>query len=138
MTIMTPEDYTQIEKAVEAGNQLSAEQVQMLLQTVNRLDGTLFVFQNSLQLFAESTAAAVPQLAQKIMARCGRTDTKIKKSVATMAAETVISIEEAIQSYLVTCMLQIAEQLGISIEELLQATQEQPDAPAAPEQEPTS
>jgi hypothetical protein len=139
MSIMTPDQYTEIEKAVEDGVALSAEQIGMLMQTINRLDATVLVFQNSLQLFAESTATAVPQLAQQIMARCGRTDGKIKKAVATMAAESVGTIEQSIQSYLVTCMLQIAQMLDVTIEELLQTgeelvEQEEPDTPAAPEQ----
>lgn len=134
MSVMTPDQYTEIENAVKDGATLSAEQIDMLLQTINRLDATVLVFQNSLQLFAESTAAAVPQLAQKIMARCGRTDSKIKKAVATMTAESIGSIEEAIQGYLVTCMLQIAELLNVPIEELIGSG----DAPAAPEEEPTS
>jgi hypothetical protein len=132
MSVMTPAQYTEIEKALEAGTPLTDEQVQMLVKTVSRLDGTIFVFQNSLQLMAESMAAAVPQLAQKVMARCGRTDRKVAKAIAEMAANTVVSIEESIQSYLVTCMLQIAEQLDISIEDLI-ATGE-PEA----EEQPTS
>lgn len=132
MGIMTPDQYKEIEKAVEEGTPLTQEQIDMLIKTVSRLDGTMFVFQNSLQLMAESMASAVPQLAQKVMQRCGRTDKKIKKAIAEMAAETVVSIEESIQSYMVTCMLQLAEHLSVSIEDLI-ATGEPED-----EEQPTS
>jgi len=119
MSVMTPDQYREIQKAVEDGTPLTSEQINMLVATVGRLDGTMFVFQNSLQLMAESMAAAVPQLAHKVMQRCGRTDKKTSKSVAQMAADTVVSIEEAIQQYLVTCMLQLAQELGVSIEDLI-------------------
>lgn len=132
MSVMTPDQYKEIEKAVEEGTPLTQEQIDMLIKTVSRLDGTMFVFQNSLQLMAESMASAVPQLAQKVMQRCGRTDKKIKKAIAEMAAETVVSIEESIQSYMVTCMLQLAEHLSVSIEDLI-ATGEPED-----EEQPTS
>lgn len=132
MGVMTPDQYKEIEKAVEEGTPLTQEQIDMLIKTVSRLDGTMFVFQNSLQLMAESMASAVPQLAQKVMQRCGRTDKKIKKAIAEMAAETVVSIEESIQRYMVTCMLQLAEHLSVSIEDLI-ATGEPED-----EEQPTS
>ena len=132
MTIMTPEQYSEIEESIKAGGQLTAEQAELLVGTINRLDGTVFVFQNALQMMADGVGSSVPQLAHKIMQRCGRTDMKIKKAIAEMAADTVGSITESIQQYLVACMLQLAETLNLTIEELIG----QPDEQA--EDEPTS
>lgn len=125
MTMMTPEQFKNIEEKVKEGLQITAEQAKLLVDTVSRLDGTVAVFQNSLQLMADGVATAVPELANKVMQRCGRTEKKVIKSVAELAANTVMTIETAIQSYLVQCMMQLAESLGLSLDELINGNEEE-------------
>jgi hypothetical protein len=122
--MMTPDQFKEIEESIKSGIQITAEQARLLIDTVSRLDGPVAVFQNSLQLMADGVASAVPELANKVMQRCGRTEKKVVKSVAEMAATTIMTIESGIQSYLIQCMMQLAESLGVSLEELINGNQE--------------
>jgi hypothetical protein len=125
--MLKPEEYAEIVKAVNDKEQLTHEQAVALVRTIQQMDLQLLIGQNALQLATENMSVMIPAVAQKTMERCGRTDKKIKRRIAEMAAEAVGSFEESLQSYLAGALLEAARLLEINIEDLLGVEEEELD-----------
>lgn len=125
--MLKPEEYAEIVKAVNDKEQLTHEQAIALVRTIQQMDLQLLIGQNALQLATENMAVMIPAIAQKTMERCGRTDKKIKRRIAEMAAEAVGSFEESLQAYLAGALLEAARLLEINIEDLLGVEEDQLD-----------
>ena len=117
--MLTPEAFAEIATRAEAGEAATAEETAALVQALRRTDFLLVVFQNALELTASNAYDLMPDLANSIMERCGRTDQKSKKSIAEMAAKAVATIDGSVQGYLTSALMQGAEVLGLTLEELL-------------------
>ncbi len=118
-TPMNSEDFEAIIKAHTNGDQLTTEQVDSLINAVKRLDVLLLVFQNGLELLATNMNESIPELARMVQKRCGRTDSKITKAIAEMAATLVATQDDAIQGYIVNAIMNAAAHLDMSLEDLL-------------------
>ena len=125
--MLKPEEYAEIVKAVNDKEQLTHEQAVALVRTIQQMDLQLLIGQNALQLATENMSVMIPAVAQKTMERCGRTDKKIKRRIAEMAAEAVGSFEESLQSYLAGALLEAARLLEINIEDLLGVEEDELD-----------
>ena len=128
--MLSPEEYGIIVKAVSEETPLTQEQANGLVKTIQQMDVQLLIGQNALQLAMENLAVAVPAIGQKVMERCGRTDKKVKHAVAEMSADLVGSCEESIQSYMIGAMLEAAQMLDVSLDELLGTEHIEEEAPA--------
>jgi hypothetical protein len=131
--MMTPEQFTQIAEAVEAGTTPPVEDVKLLVDAVRRLDTLMFIFQNGLELLASNVADTMPQLAQQVQARCGRTEQKTTKAVAELAATSVAMNDQMVQGYITTAMFAAATHLNTTIEDLLGVSPEEAPVPQAPQ-----
>lgn len=132
--MMTGTDFESMKAAHEAGEAMTQEQAKMLIDTVSRLDMMLYVFQTALQLMSDNINTIIPEMAQNIQRRCGRTDKKVTRDIAEMAATAVSVNDEKINGYIVTSFMAIAEALKIDLAELItgdepeEATSSQPSS----------
>jgi len=117
--MLTGDQYEQIANARATGEQVTDEQVDALLTTIQKLDLHLAIAQNALQLSIENITVAVPSLAESVMQSCGRTDQKMKKKVADMAASAVANCENSLHTYITSAFLEAARMLGEDIEDFI-------------------
>lgn len=117
--MLSPEDFSAIATRNDNNEPITVEEARELIRVIRRLDLLLVVFQNALELTASNAYEAMPELAKRVMDRCGRTETKVKKAVGELAAQAVSAIDTAAQGYLTTALMQGAQMLNVSLEELL-------------------
>ena len=113
------EEFQKIVAAVEEGTEVTRDQVAGLIDVIQRLDLQLLIAQNGLELSLTNLANVVPDLAERVLALAGRTDKKIKKKIAELAAGTVAQCEDSVQTYLVKATLEALNLLGIDPETLV-------------------
>jgi hypothetical protein len=117
--LIDAEEFQKIVAAVEEGTEVTRDQVAGLIDVIQRLDLQLLIAQNGLELSLTNLANVVPDLAERVLALAGRTDKKIKKKIAELAAGTVAQCEDSVQTYLVKATLEALNLLGIDPETLV-------------------
>jgi hypothetical protein len=134
--MLKPEEFAQIAQAVNDKEDLTYEQAIALVRTIQHMDLQLVIGQNALQLAMENINTVVPALAERVLERSGRTDKKIKKSVAEIAAEVVSSCDVSLQTYIANAIFEASRILEMTIEEFMgveeteEETEEETDAQA--------
>ena len=98
--MITPEEFKGLFEKVQAGEALTVEESQQLIEVVVELDGQSVLLQNALVLAHDNAITLIETLASQILSRCGRTDKKTKRSVAKMAANGIARFQIATQMYL--------------------------------------
>lgn len=117
--MLKPEEFAEIAQAISDKEDLTYEQTVALVRTIQHMDLQLVIGQNALQLAMENINTVVPELAARVLERSGRTDKKIKKSVAEMAAEVVSSCDISVQTYIANAVFEAARILDMTIEEFM-------------------
>jgi hypothetical protein len=117
--MLKPEEFAEIAQAVSDEQQLTHQQAIDLVRTVQQMDLQLIIGQNALQLSMDNAFTAIPALAEKVLERAGRTDKKIKKNIAALAAEAVNECDLSVQGYIAGAVLEAAQLLGISLYEFM-------------------
>ena len=137
--MISAEDFEEIVEAVAANKDVTQEQVSSLIDVIRRLDLQLLIAQNGLELTLTNAHVVIPNLAERVLSLAGRTDQKIKKKVAELAAQNVIELESSVQAYLVKATIEAMNLLGINFEdedededENINITKEDPYAGEAP------
>ena len=126
--MISGEEFQALEERVAAGVELTIEHAKTLLDTVRALDVQLLIAQNALELSLANTSNVVPDIAQKVMSMCGRTDQKTKKKVAELAAGLVSQCDDSVQTYLAKAMIDALSLLGVDLGDLTEeATEESND-----------
>jgi hypothetical protein len=74
---------------LKAGEGLTNEEGMVLLKLIGGVNANLTISNEILYVVSENLPHMVNSLADKVMRRCGRTDKKIRKSVAAMCAESI-------------------------------------------------
>jgi hypothetical protein len=118
--LIDAEEFQKIVAAYEQGFEVTPDQVAGLIDVIQRLDLQLLIAQNGLELSLANLTNVVPDLAERVLALAGRTDNKIKKKVAELAAGTVAQCEDSVQTYLVKATLEALKLLGVEPEDLIQ------------------
>lgn len=98
--MITPEEFKELYDRVEADGELEKPEVKSLVEAIIELDKQAVLLQNALMLAYDNTRVMVEALSESILARTGRTDKKIKKSVAKIAAGALARYEIALQMFL--------------------------------------
>ena len=107
---------------------IASTRVAELLTTIKTLDVQLLIAQNALELSLTNIGNVVPDIAQKVMSMCGRTDQKTKKKVAELAAGLVSQCDDSVQTYLAKAMMDALSLLGVDLGDLTgEATEESND-----------
>lgn len=117
--MLKPEEFAEIAQAVSDKEALTYEQTVALVRTIQHMDLQLVIGQNALQLAMENISTVVPELAARVLERSGRTDNKIKKAVAQIAAEVVSSCDVSLQTYIANAIFEAARILDMTIEEFM-------------------
>jgi len=98
--MITPEDFAELAKSIEAGEPVSNEKAKEILTTIYEMDANLVILQNCLELAVDNARNIIPAVAEKVLSMSGRTDGKSKKKAASYAAEVTARFEVALQMYL--------------------------------------
>lgn len=98
--MITPEKYAEIAQSIEAGSPVSIEDTRELVLTIQELDAQAIILQNALNLAYDNAMVIVEALAETVMSRCGRTDTKTKRAVGKIAGNAAARYELALNAYL--------------------------------------
>jgi len=135
--MISAENFEEIVEAVAANKNVTQEQVSSLIDVIRRLDLQLLIAQNGLELTLTNAHVVIPNLAERVLSLAGRTDQKIKKKVAELAAQNVVELESSVQAYLVKATIEAMNLLGINFEdddedENINITKEDPYAGEAP------
>lgn len=126
--MISAEDFQKVEQELATGaSTVASETVESLVETIKVLDFHLAITQNAIELSLANTGNVVPDIAHKVMAMCGRTDQKMKKKVAEVAAQVVVQCEDSVQTYLAKAILEAMELSNVKSE-----PQEDPYAGQAP------
>lgn len=123
--MLRPEQFAEIAQAVHDEQPLTHQQAIDLVRTVQQMDLQLIIGQNALQLSMDNAFTALPALAEKVLERAGRTDKKIKKSIAALAAEAVNECDTSVQGYIAGAVLEASQLLNISLYEFMGVDQEE-------------
>jgi hypothetical protein len=116
--MISAEEFQEIVEAVADDKVITQEQATSLIDVIHRLDLQLLIAQNGLELSLANVNVIVPDLAERVLAASGRTDNKIKKKIAQLAAGTVVQFEDSVQTYLVNATLEALQLLGITPEDI--------------------
>lgn len=117
--MINAEEFQEIVAAVADNKDITQGQAASLIDVIHRLDLQLLIAQNGLELSLANVNVIVPELAERVLALSGRTDKKIKKKIAELAAGTVVQFEDSVQTYLVKATIEAMELLGIKPEDFL-------------------
>lgn len=117
--MINAEEFQEIVAAVADNKDITQEQAASLIDVIHRLDLQLLIAQNGLELSLANVNVIVPDLAERVLALSGRTDKKIKKKIAELAANTVLQFEGSVQTYLVKATVEAMELLGIKPDDFL-------------------
>jgi hypothetical protein len=98
--MITSEQFKEICERIEAGEQLSTEDAKSLVEVIVALDQNSVLLQNALVLAFDNARVLVESLSEGILQRTGRTEKKIRNSVAKMAANAMARYEIALQMFL--------------------------------------
>lgn len=115
--MISGEDFQALEEQITEGVEVAQERIKDLLDTIRALDLQLLIAQNALDLTLTNLNNVVPELAQKVLSMCGRTDQKIKKKIAELSAGVVAECEGSVQSYLAKATIEALGVLGIQLPE---------------------
>lgn len=113
--MISAEDFQKMVADEEAGLPC-AFPISEILNTIKALDLQLVIAQNALELCLTNLVASIPALAEKVLAIAGRTDKKIKKKVAELAAGIVGECEDSLQTYMMKANLEAIKLLGVDLE----------------------
>ena len=116
--MLNAEEFQEIVEAVADNKTITQDQAASLIDVIHRLDLQLLIAQNGLELSLANVNVIVPDLAERVLAASGRTDNKIKKKIAQLAAGTVVQFEDSVQTYLVNATLEALQLLGITPEDI--------------------
>lgn len=116
--MLSAEEFQEIVEAVADNKTITQEQATSLIDVIHRLDLQLLIAQNGLELSLANMTVVVPDLAERVLSASGRTDNKIKKKVAELAAGVVVQFEDSVQTYLVNATLEALQLLGITPEDI--------------------
>jgi hypothetical protein len=116
--LIKPEDFKKLVDDIAAGNPVSVA-VSDLVDTIKEMDLQLLISQNALELCLTNLVSVVPDLAEKVLAMSGRTEQKIKKKVAELAAGVVSQCEDSLQTYMVKAQLEAMRLMNISVDDLI-------------------
>jgi hypothetical protein len=116
--LLNAEEFQEIVEAVADNKTITQDQAASLIDVIHRLDLQLLIAQNGLELSLANVNVIVPDLAERVLAASGRTDNKIKKKIAQLAAGTVVQFEDSVQTYLVNATLEALQLLGITPEDI--------------------
>jgi hypothetical protein len=98
--MITPEEFKELYDKVQADGDLEKPEVKSLVEAIIELDKQAVLLQNALVLAYDNTRVMVEALADSILQRTGRTDKKIKRAVAKIAAGALARYEIALQMFL--------------------------------------
>jgi hypothetical protein len=98
--MITPEEFKELYDKVEADGDLEKPEVKSLVEAIIELDKQAVLLQNALMLAYDNTRVMVEALSESILSRTGRTDKKIKRAVAKIAAGALARYEIALQMFL--------------------------------------
>jgi hypothetical protein len=115
--MITPEEFKELYDKVEADGDLEKPEVKSLVEAIIELDKQAVLLQNALVLAYDNTRVMVEALAESILARTGRTDKKIKRAVAKIAAGALARYEIALQMFLAGALGDDAEENNQLIED---------------------
>ena len=132
--MIKPEEFKKLVEDLEAGVAPTAD-LDVLATTIRALDVQLLIAQNALDLSMENARIAVSNIAEQVLAACGRTDQKTKKKIAEMAAGMVARCEESVQMYLAKALLEATSTLGLEWPEAEESA-EDPDLWSSSEPDP--
>jgi hypothetical protein len=116
--LLSAEEFQEIVAAVADNKTITQDQAASLIDVIHRLDLQLLIAQNGLELSLANVNVIVPDLAERVLAASGRTDNKIKKKIAELAAGVVVQFENSVQTYLVNATLEALQLLGITPEDI--------------------
>lgn len=116
--MLSAEEFQEIVEAVADNKTITQEQATSLIDVIHRLDLQLLIAQNGLELSLANMTVIVPDLAERVLSASGRTDNKIKKKIAELAAGVVVQFEDSVQTYLVNATLEALQLLGITPEDI--------------------
>ena len=116
--MLSAEEFQEIVEAVADNKTITQEQATSLIDVIHRLDLQLLIAQNGLELSLANMTVVVPDLAERVLSASGRTDSKIKKKIAELAAGVVVQFEDSVQTYLVNATLEALQLLGITPEDI--------------------
>jgi hypothetical protein len=117
--MLTAEQYEEICQARAEDAQLTNEQADALIDTIQRLDLHLAIMNGALQLSTDNLSVAASAIAENVMKACGRTDSKMKKKAAEMAATAVANCENSLHAYVTTAFVDAARLMGEDIEDFI-------------------
>ncbi len=115
--MITAEEFKEIYDKSQNDQDISKEEVKALLDVILELDRQAIHLQQAVMLAYDNTRVVVESLAERILERTGRTDQKIRKSVAKIAAAALARYEIAIQMFLSGALADDIEQAVNSVEE---------------------
>jgi hypothetical protein len=124
--LIKPEDFQQLVQDLEENKPRNISVVE-LVDTIKELDMQLLIAQNALELSMVNLSTVVPDLAERVLAMCGRTDSKSKKKVAELAANAVLQCEGSVQTYLVKATLEAMKVLGINLDDISETEEDTDD-----------
>lgn len=116
--MIKPEDFKKLVDDIAAGNPVSVS-IGDLVDTIKEMDLQLLISQNALELCLTNLVSVVPDLAEKVLAMSGRTEQKIKKKVAELAAGVVSQCEDSLQTYMFKAQLEAMRLMNISVDDLI-------------------
>ena len=125
--MIKPEEFKAIVGQIEAGIVLSVEEATKLIDTIKHMDIQLIISQNALQLSMQNLSIIVPHIASDVLAKAGRTDQKIKKKIAELAAQAVANCEDSVQTYLINSSLEAVKMFNLNIDEFIAQPESQED-----------
>lgn len=131
--MISPEEFKVIYEKAAENEPITAEEVQALIQVIVELDAQSVMLQNALVLTFDNAVTVVEALAEGVLARSGRTETKIKRAVAKMAANAVARLQLSTQLFLSGALEQSEQMVNPStIEGEISAAGEVADEEEAP------
>ena len=117
--MIKPEDFKAMVEQLTEGVALSVEQAKQLTDTIKHMDIQLIISQNALQLSIQNLAIIVPHIASDVLAKAGRTDQKIKKKIAELAAQAVANCEDSVQTYLINSSMEAVKMFDLPLDEFI-------------------
>ena len=117
--MIKPEDFKAMVEQLTEGVALSVEQAKQLTDTIKHMDIQLIISQNALQLSIQNLAIIVPHIANDVLAKAGRTDQKIKKKIAELAAQAVANCEDSVQTYLINSSMEAVKMFDLPLDEFI-------------------
>jgi len=115
--MITPEEFKEIYDRSQNGEEVTQEETKALLDIILELDRQAIHMQQAVLLAYENTRVLVESLSNKILERTGRTDKKIRRSVAKMSAAAFARYEIAIQMFLSGALDEEIQEAVNSVEE---------------------